>query len=61
MLPARALEEFQSLLELTDDEVEARLRSLEASEPEVAAAVRLAYTLLEMASTAQITIKPPQK
>ena len=29
--------------------------------PEVAAAVRLAYTLLEMASTAQITIKPPQK
>ena len=29
--------------------------------PEVAAAVRLAYTLLEMASTAQTTIKPPQK
>ena len=40
MLPARALEEFQNLLELGDEEVAARLTDLKASEPELAVAVR---------------------
>jgi serine/threonine-protein kinase len=39
-LPARALEEFQNLLELGDDEVSARLREIEASDPDLGVAVR---------------------